>query len=80
MITGQRIKQAREIRGYSRAEFARLVHCTEQKLVRFEADLDEPPDGVMDSIAVVTGFSPMFFRQPPGPEFPLGSLLYHYDL
>lgn len=78
-VSGERIKQARQIRGMSPKQFARMVHCTPRELTRYETDLEQPPVDVLNSMAIVTSFPVRFFRQPPPPAFGLGSLVFHYD-
>jgi hypothetical protein len=76
-FNGTRIRQAREILGLSREEFAGKVGCGPSELVRYEANLSETPRGTAERISIATGFSPRFFAQPDPPGFPLGSLLFH---
>jgi Zn-dependent peptidase ImmA (M78 family) len=51
-------------------------------IAHFEADRTRPSDEILRQIAHETGFPVGFFQQPPGPPFPLGSLLFraHADM
>lgn len=75
MINGERVKQAREIRGLTQAELAHEIGIDQSRIARLEhntADLSRH----VDQIAWATGFPAPFFSRESGPEFPLGSLLY----
>ena len=74
--SGERIRQAREIRGLTQLELAKLVGIEQSHVSHLEQGLRESSPEVLERIAMATKFSVAFFRQQPGPEFPLGSLLY----
>lgn len=76
MINGERVRQAREIRGLTQSELADRVGVNQSNITRLERNAFEPIEGLMDAISLSTHFPPAFFRQQSGPEFPLGSLLY----
>jgi Zn-dependent peptidase ImmA (M78 family)/DNA-binding XRE family transcriptional regulator len=76
MINGDRIKQARELRGLTQAELAERIDINRGALTHYEVGRYEPPDDVLDAIAQVTGFPLAFFQQEMTLEFPLGSLLF----
>src|SRR6266568_4233365 len=76
MINGDRIKQARELRGLTQAELAERVDINRGALTHYEVGRYEPPDEVLDAIAQVTEFPLAFFQQEMMIEFPLGSLLF----
>jgi len=76
MINGDRIKQARELRGLTQAELAERIEINRGVLTHYEVGRYEPPDDVLDAIAQVTGFPLAFFQQEMTLEFPLGSLLF----
>lgn len=76
MIYGDRIRQAREYHGLRQIALANLIGVDQSTIARIEAGEFEPSEQHLQAIALRTGFPPSFFRKPPGPEFPLGSLLF----
>ncbi len=76
MINGDRIKQARELRGLTQAELAERIEINRGALTHYETGRYEPPDDVLDAIAQATEFPLAFFQQEMMIEFPLGSLLF----
>lgn len=74
--SGDRIRQAREIRGLTQFELSELVGIEQSHVSHIEQGIREPSSEVLERIAIATNFSVAFFKQAPGPEFPLGSLLY----
>jgi len=76
MINGDRIKQARELRGLTQAELAERIEINRGAFTHYEAGRYEPPEDVLDAIAQATGFPLAFFQQEMTIEFPLGSLLF----
>ena len=77
-VSGDRIKQARQLRGLMLQRVAELIHKTKNELVRYESDLEQPSVETLERLAIVLSFPIGFFRQPPGPQFPEGSLAFHY--
>jgi Zn-dependent peptidase ImmA (M78 family)/DNA-binding XRE family transcriptional regulator len=79
-INGDRIKQAREIKGYTQADLAERIGKSQSTIAHLERNskqfLLQPSDDIVEAIALQTGFPVGFFYQESGPEFPLGSLLY----
>lgn len=79
-INGERVRQAREIKGFTQTELAERIGVSQPTIAYIERtvsqQLFEPSDEIIESIALQTGFPLQFFRQESGPEFPLGSLLY----
>lgn len=75
-INGDRIKQAREIRGLTQTDLATAVGVDQSYISWIELGAREPSDVLVNKIAIATQFPPSFFRRDPGPEFPLGSLLF----
>ena len=76
-VNGDRIRQAREIRGLTQAELAESIGVNQSTVARLEANAIESPEEVhLQAIALRTGFPSSFFRQPTSPDFPLGSLLF----
>lgn len=79
-VNGDRVRQAREIRGLTQAELAERIGVTQPTIAQIERagsqQLFEPSSEIMEAIALQTSFPLAFFRQESGPELPLGSLLY----
>jgi Zn-dependent peptidase ImmA (M78 family)/DNA-binding XRE family transcriptional regulator len=76
MINGDRIKQARELRGLTQAELAEHLQINRGTLTHYEVGRYEPPEDVLDAIALQTGFPLSFFQQETAIDFPFGSLLF----
>lgn len=76
MITGDRIKQARELRGLTQTELARHASVSQAAIAHFESGRELPSEGVLQAIAFQTGFPVAFFNRNPPPDFPLGSILF----
>ncbi len=80
-INGDRIKQAREIKGLTQAELAeRIGNKSQSTIAHLESNnkqlIFQPSEEIIEAIAFQTGFPVPFFYQESGPEFPLGSLLF----
>lgn len=75
-INGERVRQAREIRGLTQAELARLIEVNQSNVARMEAGELSPALETLESISLHTDFPLSFFERNPGPDFPLGSLLF----
>jgi Zn-dependent peptidase ImmA (M78 family)/DNA-binding XRE family transcriptional regulator len=76
MINGERIRQARETAGMTQETLAEATGLNQSHIALFEQNLRQPKEETIKAIAMATGFPVAFFRREPGPEFPLGSLLY----
>ena len=74
-VSGDRIRQAREIRGLTQDALAESVRVPQSTVTRWERDLLVPSDEQVQAIALATGFPISFFRRTSGPEFPFGSLM-----
>jgi Zn-dependent peptidase ImmA (M78 family)/transcriptional regulator with XRE-family HTH domain len=74
--SGDRIRQAREIRGMTQMELAALIGVEQSHVSHLEQGIRDPSPETLQRVAMATQFSVAFFRQSSGPEFPLGSLLY----
>lgn len=79
-IYGDRIQQAREIKGLSLDTLSHWCGIELLELAAFEAGHSEPSPGVLQSIALRTGFPVRWFRRPPGPGFTPCSLRYEPDV
>lgn len=76
MINGERVKQARELRGLTQKQLAEDVEVHPSEIAQIETGRITPGDEVLQRIAFRVGFPASFFRQPTSIDFPLGSLLY----
>ena len=76
MINGERIKQARELRGLTQTELARGIKTTQSTIAQIENGLILPSEIILQRIILKTGFPLSFFKQPTSVDFPLGSLLF----
>lgn len=81
IINGDRVRQAREIRGLTQTELAERVGVSQPTIAYIERTVSQqvfdPSSEIIEAIALQTGFPLQFFYQEDsGPEFPLGSLLY----
>lgn len=76
-MNGERIRQARELCGFTQTELARRADVAQSAVAQIEADVYEPSEAVLEQIAKQTGFDIAFLkRQDPPANFPLASLLY----
>ncbi len=75
-VNGERIKQARELRGLTQAQLAERVGVDQSTIAYLERDNFQPSDEKLEAIAIQTGFPPSFFRQRPVEGFPSGSLQF----
>ena len=76
MVNGDRIRQARELRGYTQTELARRVGVSQAAIAYAEGGRSQHSDDLLEAIALQTGFPLSFFRQDTTVDFPLGSLLF----
>lgn len=76
MIFGERVRQARELRGLTQTELARRLNITQSSVAQVESGRLSPSGEAVEAIALQTGMPPSFFGQPPDDHFPLGSLLF----
>lgn len=76
MINGERVKQARELRGLTQTELADRIGKDQSAIARIERNGFQPSDEVLEAIAIQTGFPPSFFRRKPSSGFTAGSLQF----
>jgi len=62
--------------GLTQFQVALMVDTNQSTIARIEQSAIEPSPELVEQIAARLGFDVQFFYQPPGPEFPYGSLLY----
>lgn len=75
MSTAARIKQARELRGWTQTDLADQTGVSQAAIARVEAGLLSPSADLVTKAALALGFPLGFFRTEPL-EVPLGSLLF----
>jgi Zn-dependent peptidase ImmA (M78 family) len=76
MFNGERLKQAREIRGLLQADLAKAIGRDQSYVSLLEQNARTPTDDMLNALALAVRFPAAFLRSPSGPDFPLGSLLY----
>lgn len=76
MIYGERIKQVRELNGWTQTEVAKRFEVTQPFIAQVENGWSKAPDDFIQSFVFRTGFPFHFFETPPETDFPLGSLLF----
>lgn len=76
MIYGERVKQARELRGLTQVKLAEKISVHPSEIGQIETGRITPGNDVLQKIAFQVGFPLSFFEQPASIEFPFGSLLY----
>jgi len=76
MVNGDRVRQARELRGLTQIKLAESVGVHQSEIAQIESGKVTPSDTIVERISFKTGFPIGFFKQPTAFEFPLGSLLY----
>lgn len=75
-VNGERIKQARELKGLTQAQLARRARIDQSLIAYLEKGRREPSEETLERIAIQTGFPPSFFRQESSEGFPSGSLQF----
>jgi Zn-dependent peptidase ImmA (M78 family) len=76
MLNGDRVRQAREIRGMTQSTLASLVGIHQSNVARIEQNGFFASDSLVKGIALHTDFPENFLTQDAAPDFPLGSLLF----
>jgi len=76
MISGDRVKQVRELLGLTQTQLADQLEVDQSAIGHVEAGRMQPSDAVVERLSMRTGFPVAFFLQAPPPEFPMGSLLF----
>lgn len=76
MINGERVKQARQLRGLTQDKLGERIGVNQSSIAQIESGRIIPTDKVLQGIVLQTGFPLAFFKQPTSSEFPLGSLSY----
>ena len=76
MIIGNRVKQARELRGWTQEKLAEKLGVSQPFISEVEKGTGSAPEEFVAGLVLQLGFPPSFFEQPPTDDFPLGSLLF----
>lgn len=76
MINGERVKQARELKGLTQNTIAKRLKITHSAISQIESGQIQPSEAILQGIAFQCGFPPAFFQQEDFVDFPLGSLLF----
>jgi Zn-dependent peptidase ImmA (M78 family)/DNA-binding XRE family transcriptional regulator len=76
MVSGDRVRQARELKKLTQHELAEQVETGQSTIALIEGGQFIPNNLLLSRLALKLAFPPSFFRQNPSEEFPLGSLLY----
>src|SRR6185369_9880695 len=79
-MNGDRLKRAREIKGWTQWELAEAANVTQAAIARIEQNLLVPSEQLVQQLALVTGFPVSFFYQENTVDFPLGSLLFRQHM
>lgn len=75
-MSGERFRQARELRGLTQAKLAEKVGVNQSTIAGIESGIDEPSQAVLRAISFQTGFPIAHFKQNDPPDFTFGSLLF----
>lgn len=76
MIYGERVKQIRELMGWTQHEASTLLGVSQPFIAKVEGDRLHPPDQFIEKLSIASGFPPVFFSREPESDFPAGSLLF----
>lgn len=76
MISGERVRQARECCGLTQAELATRIGVSQPTISDIEAGRLQGSQKTIEKIATVTEFPVAFLEEKQAPTFPLGTLLY----
>lgn len=75
MFLGERIRQAREIRGLTQEELAQKLGRSKALVAQIEAGFKLPTEEFVEFVADATDFPITFFNEPPHPEFAIAEIL-----
>ena len=76
MIYGERIRQVRELMGWTQHEASQLLDVSQPFMAKVEGDRLPAPDQFIEKLSLSSGFPPAFFSREPQSDFPAGSLLF----
>lgn len=75
-VNGQRLRQARELRGLTQTALADLMSIDQTMVAHIERGMKQPSTEVLEHLAAELELPESFFHQSEPPEFPRGSLLF----
>src|SRR5205809_214557 len=76
MISGDRVRQARELRGLTQSALAERLGVSQAEIALIENGRRSTHEALAEAIAFQVGFPPSFFRQETTVDFPFGSLQF----
>ena len=76
MHFGERIRQAREIRGWTQEQLALEIKRSKSLIAQVEAGFRLPSTDIIESVASKTKLPLAFFNEAPHPEFPISEVLF----
>jgi Zn-dependent peptidase ImmA (M78 family)/DNA-binding XRE family transcriptional regulator len=76
MIFGERIKQARELRGLTQTKLAELLKVTQGRIAQIEGEFRDVADSLVAEIAYQTALPVSYFSRAPENWLSAGSLLF----
>jgi Zn-dependent peptidase ImmA (M78 family)/transcriptional regulator with XRE-family HTH domain len=76
MIYGERIKQARELRGFTQTKLAELLKVTQGRIAQVEGEFRDVADSLIAEIAYRTELPLSYFSKAPENWLSAGSLLF----
>jgi Zn-dependent peptidase ImmA (M78 family)/transcriptional regulator with XRE-family HTH domain len=76
MILGERVKQARELRGFTQTKLAQLLKVTQGRIAQIEGEFRDVADSLIAEIAYHTELPVSYFSKPAENRLSAGSLLF----
>jgi Zn-dependent peptidase ImmA (M78 family)/DNA-binding XRE family transcriptional regulator len=76
MFIGERLKQARELRGFTQKELARRVGVSQGAIAHFEGGFKDPSSELLSAIGMHLRLPVSFFSTEPAEQFSLQSILF----
>jgi len=76
MIYGERVKQARELRGLTQIELAKQIKVTQGRIAQIEGEFRDVADSLIAEIAYRTELPLSYFSKAPENWLSVGSLLF----
>jgi Zn-dependent peptidase ImmA (M78 family)/DNA-binding XRE family transcriptional regulator len=76
MIFGERVKQARELKGLTQKQLADAIGVNQSTIAHIETERICPSTDLINAIASETDVQPAFFEREPIKDFSPGSLVY----
>jgi Zn-dependent peptidase ImmA (M78 family)/DNA-binding XRE family transcriptional regulator len=76
MHFGERIRQAREIRGWTQESLASSISKSKSLVAQIEAGFRLPSNEILEAVALATKLPLAFFNEEPHLEFPISEVLF----